>query len=85
MLLFSNFVEKFQIFINWLSYVYPHEHQIGDRVPAYFCQQSTDREIMKEKKVRFIELLRSIAIEGTEVPGACGINSNSTRKIWKYE
>ena len=65
MLLFSNFVEKFQIFINWLSYVYPHEHQIGDRVPAYFCQQSTDREIMKEKKVRFIELLRSIAIEGT--------------------
>ncbi len=66
MLLFSNFVEKFQIFINWLSYVYPHEHQIGDRVPAYFCQQSTDREIMKEKKVRFIELLRSIAIEGTD-------------------
>ena len=65
MLLFSNFVEKFQIFINWLSYVYPHEHQIGDRIPAYFCQQSTDREIMKEKKVRFIELLRSIAIEGT--------------------
>ena len=53
MLLFSNFVEKFQIFINWLSYVYPHEHQIGDRVPAYFCQQSTDREIMKEKKMAY--------------------------------
>ena len=66
MLLFSNFVEKFQIFINWLSYVYPHEQQIGDCVPAYFCQKSTDREIMKEKKVRFIELLRSTGRQGIE-------------------
>ena len=33
--------------------------------------------------IAFLRIFVSKALIG--VPGACGINSNSTRKIWKYE
>ena len=54
------------------------------------CYHKGDMQIAKEMIITAATYCKADVVKFQsqpwgQAPGACGINSNSTRKIWKYE